>query len=147
MKPSLFLVQRAAPEQCRGAMADDDTSLGDGVVGEFATYEDYLDSQISTTDIYYLEDEDLARQLVVSVPHSQRSHTHRTPSAPRAARVRVCAAATAVPWLVWSNFLSCEFRSLSARFRHRRSWATGAVERPCGERSSWRARRQQSKRA
>ena len=46
-------------------MADDDTSLGDGVVGEFATYEDYLDSQISTTDIYYLEDEDLARQLVV----------------------------------------------------------------------------------
>ena len=45
-------------------MADDDTSLGDGVVGEFATYEDYLDSQISTTDIYYLEDEDLARQLV-----------------------------------------------------------------------------------
>ena len=81
-------------------MADDDTSLGDGVVGEFATYEDYLDSQISTTDIYYLEDEDLARQLVVSVPHRQRSHTHRTPSAPRAARVRVCAAATAVPWLV-----------------------------------------------
>ena len=31
---------------------------------EFATYEDYLDSQISQTDMYYLEDEDLARQLV-----------------------------------------------------------------------------------
>lgn len=30
----------------------------------FATYEDYLDSQISETDMYYLEDEDLARQLV-----------------------------------------------------------------------------------
>ena len=36
----------------------------DGIVGEFATYEDYLDSQISPTDLYYLEDEDLARQLV-----------------------------------------------------------------------------------
>jgi len=47
-------------------MADEDPSLaGDAdVVSEFATYEDYLDSQISETDIYYLEDEDLARQLV-----------------------------------------------------------------------------------
>ena len=45
--------------------ADEDTVLRDGLVGEFATYEDYLDSQISSTDIYYLEDEDLARQLVV----------------------------------------------------------------------------------
>ena len=31
---------------------------------KFATYEDYLDSQISATDLYYLEDEELARQLV-----------------------------------------------------------------------------------
>merc|ERR1711865_1359232 len=31
---------------------------------QYATYEDYLDSQISETDMYYLEDEDLARQLV-----------------------------------------------------------------------------------
>merc|ERR1719157_280062 len=31
---------------------------------QYATYEDYLDSQISPTDLYYLEDEDLARQLV-----------------------------------------------------------------------------------
>lgn len=30
----------------------------------FATYEDYLDSQISATDKFYLEDESLARQLV-----------------------------------------------------------------------------------
>jgi hypothetical protein len=41
---------------------------GEGLVGDsleqYATYEDYLDSQISETDMYYLEDEDLARQLV-----------------------------------------------------------------------------------
>jgi hypothetical protein len=30
----------------------------------YATYEDYLDSQVSTTDMFYLEDEELARQLV-----------------------------------------------------------------------------------
>ena len=48
-----------------GMSAEEENALGDGIVGEFATYEDYLDSQISTTDIYYLEDEDLARQLVV----------------------------------------------------------------------------------
>ncbi len=27
-------------------------------------YEDYLDSQINTTDVYYLEDVELARHLV-----------------------------------------------------------------------------------
>lgn len=32
--------------------------------GQFDTYEDYLDSQVTSTDMYYLEDEDLARQLV-----------------------------------------------------------------------------------
>ena len=47
------------------AETEEESALGDGIVGEFATYEDYLDSQITTTDIYYLEDEDLARQLVV----------------------------------------------------------------------------------
>eukprot|EP00947_MAST-08B_sp_MAST-8B-sp1_P002598 g2598.t1 len=31
---------------------------------KFQTYEDYLDDQISTEDMFYLEDEDLARQLV-----------------------------------------------------------------------------------
>ncbi|KAJ1634981.1 hypothetical protein T492DRAFT_969381 [Pavlovales sp. CCMP2436] len=53
-------------------MADDENILqelsggtgGDNMVNEFATYEDYLDSQISATDLYYLEDEDLARHLV-----------------------------------------------------------------------------------
>jgi len=36
----------------------------EGVAGEFDSYEDYLDSQITETDLYYLEDEELARQLV-----------------------------------------------------------------------------------
>ena len=46
-------------------MEDEVNQVVDGIVGEFGTYEDYLDSQISATDLYYLEDEDLARQLVV----------------------------------------------------------------------------------
>ncbi|CAM9624704.1 unnamed protein product, partial [Chrysoparadoxa australica] len=33
-------------------------------VEQFQTYEDYLYSQVTETDTYYLEDEDLARQLV-----------------------------------------------------------------------------------
>jgi len=33
-------------------------------VTDFATYEDFLDSQVSPVDLYYLEDEELARQLV-----------------------------------------------------------------------------------
>lgn len=36
----------------------------DPIAEEFATYEDYLDSQITATDMYYLEDVDLARHLV-----------------------------------------------------------------------------------
>eukprot|EP00297_Palpitomonas_bilix_P000928 CAMPEP_0113895448 /NCGR_PEP_ID=MMETSP0780_2-20120614/17369_1 /TAXON_ID=652834 /ORGANISM="Palpitomonas bilix" /LENGTH=238 /DNA_ID=CAMNT_0000886281 /DNA_START=27 /DNA_END=744 /DNA_ORIENTATION=+ /assembly_acc=CAM_ASM_000599 len=39
-------------------------TVSDSVVNEFKTYEDYLDSQITPLDLYYLEDEDLARQLV-----------------------------------------------------------------------------------
>ncbi|XP_037686008.1 cilia- and flagella-associated protein 299 isoform X3 [Choloepus didactylus] len=39
------------------------TSL-DNIVTQFNTYEDFLDSQITTVDLYYLEDESLARQLV-----------------------------------------------------------------------------------
>lgn len=35
-----------------------------GSVLEFETYEDYLDSQTSPIDMYYLEDKQLARQLV-----------------------------------------------------------------------------------
>ncbi|TPX46364.1 hypothetical protein SeMB42_g00724 [Synchytrium endobioticum] len=36
----------------------------DTVLSDFATYEDYLDAQITATDLYYLEDRELARQLV-----------------------------------------------------------------------------------
>ncbi|XP_019321946.1 cilia- and flagella-associated protein 299 isoform X2 [Panthera pardus] len=36
----------------------------DNVVTQFNTYEDFLDSQITSVDLYYLEDEGLARQLV-----------------------------------------------------------------------------------
>jgi len=39
----------------------------DSIVNEFATYEDYLDSQITETDLYYLEDEDL--QAVIASVH------------------------------------------------------------------------------
>jgi hypothetical protein len=34
---------------------DEDTTADHDVVTEFATYEDFLDSQISTLDLYYLE--------------------------------------------------------------------------------------------
>lgn len=30
-------------------------SVSDSIVTEFATYEDFLDSQITPTDLYYLE--------------------------------------------------------------------------------------------
>ncbi|XP_007948575.1 cilia- and flagella-associated protein 299, partial [Orycteropus afer afer] len=36
----------------------------DNIVTQYNTYEDFLDSQITTVDLYYLEDESLARQLV-----------------------------------------------------------------------------------
>ncbi|KAI0223100.1 cilia and flagella associated protein 299 [Lamellibrachia satsuma] len=44
---------------------DEDVATGsDNIVTEFNTYEDFLDSQITSLDLYYLEDEELARQLV-----------------------------------------------------------------------------------
>ncbi len=42
----------------------DDNNAGLDVVEQLDSYEDYLDSQLTTTDLYYLEDEDIARQLV-----------------------------------------------------------------------------------
>lgn len=33
-------------------------------VTEFVSYEEYLDSHITAEDLYYLEDKELARQLV-----------------------------------------------------------------------------------
>ncbi|XP_027710306.1 cilia- and flagella-associated protein 299-like, partial [Vombatus ursinus] len=43
---------------------EEGVSVVDNIVTQFNTYEDFLDSQITTLDLYYLEDEDLARQLV-----------------------------------------------------------------------------------
>ncbi|XP_006817330.1 cilia- and flagella-associated protein 299-like [Saccoglossus kowalevskii] len=46
-------------------MADEEATAGsDNIVTEYNTYEDFLDSQITSLDLYYLEDEELARQLV-----------------------------------------------------------------------------------
>uniref|UniRef100_A0A6I8NUQ1 Cilia- and flagella-associated protein 299 n=1 Tax=Ornithorhynchus anatinus TaxID=9258 RepID=A0A6I8NUQ1_ORNAN len=43
---------------------DELVSAVDNIVTQFSSYEDFLDSQITTLDLYYLEDEELARQLV-----------------------------------------------------------------------------------
>ncbi|XP_065062789.1 cilia- and flagella-associated protein 299-like [Rhopilema esculentum] len=43
---------------------EEEAVASDNIVTEFATYEDFLDSQITPLDLYYLEDEELARQLV-----------------------------------------------------------------------------------
>ncbi|XP_033125094.1 cilia- and flagella-associated protein 299-like [Anneissia japonica] len=45
-------------------MEEEVASGSDNIVTEFSTYEDFLDSQITSLDLYYLEDEELARQLV-----------------------------------------------------------------------------------
>ena len=44
-------------------MTEEENQSGN-IVSEFATYEEFLDSQISQRDLFYLEDEELARQLV-----------------------------------------------------------------------------------
>ena len=38
--------------------------VGLDIVEQFDTYEDYLDSQLTATDMFYLEEEDIARHLV-----------------------------------------------------------------------------------
>merc|ERR1711912_82164 len=45
-------------------MEEEAPSGSDNIVTEFGTYDDFLDSQITPLDLYYLEDEELARQLV-----------------------------------------------------------------------------------
>lgn len=45
------------PEDLQGGLEDQ-------IVIEFNMYEDYLDKQITSTDLFYLEDMELARQLV-----------------------------------------------------------------------------------
>jgi hypothetical protein len=39
-------------------------STAEAIVNEFSSYEEYLDSQITPKDLFYLESEELARQLV-----------------------------------------------------------------------------------
>ena len=50
-----------------GALTDEELlelqGNGDNLSG-FQSYDDYLDSQITAEDLYYLEDEELARHLV-----------------------------------------------------------------------------------
>ena len=45
-------------------MGGDDGDAALDIVEQFDTYEDYLDSQLSDVDLFYLEDEDIGRQLV-----------------------------------------------------------------------------------
>lgn len=45
-------------------LRNNDESSSLDVVERFDTYEDYLDSQLTATDMNYLEDEEMARQLV-----------------------------------------------------------------------------------
>mmetsp|Transcript_15457 Transcript_15457/g.23339 ORF Transcript_15457/g.23339 Transcript_15457/m.23339 type:complete len:197 (-) Transcript_15457:415-1005(-) len=56
-------MSRANPKGGRGAVEDGSAANLD-VVEQFDTYEDYLDSQLTETDMNYLEDEEMARQLV-----------------------------------------------------------------------------------
>jgi hypothetical protein len=44
-------------------MAADDSDALDNKLAKFATYEEYLDDRVFDRDRYFLEDEDLARQL------------------------------------------------------------------------------------
>ena len=43
---------------------DDDGDMLDNGLAEFEKYEDYLDKQMSEEDLFYLEDTELARQLI-----------------------------------------------------------------------------------
>ncbi|KAJ0404480.1 hypothetical protein P43SY_008800 [Pythium insidiosum] len=42
-----------------------DFGFGSETLDQYATYEDYLDAQLTETDLFYLEDEELARQLCI----------------------------------------------------------------------------------
>ncbi|CAL8334006.1 unnamed protein product [Arctogadus glacialis] len=48
----------------RDNMTDDSADSLNDVVTQFTSYEDFLDSKITASALYYLEDEELARQLV-----------------------------------------------------------------------------------
>jgi hypothetical protein len=48
----------------KGRGGVDESAVNLDVVEQFDSYEDYLDSQLTDTDMNYLEDEEMARQLV-----------------------------------------------------------------------------------
>jgi len=78
---------------------------GDGAPGDFDTYEDYLDSQITETDLYYLEDGELARQLVVRA---------MALGEPLTAEAEAGAGSAAVGWRWRWNTAHCDERALGA---------------------------------
>ena len=43
---------------------DDDDDMLDNGLNKYTKYEDYLDDQMSDEDLFYLEDKELARQLI-----------------------------------------------------------------------------------
>ena len=43
---------------------DDEADMLDNGLAEYEKYEDYLDDQLSDEDLFYLEDKELARQLI-----------------------------------------------------------------------------------
>ena len=53
-------------------MDDDlDGDLQDTQIEKFATYQEYLDKQIHPSDLFYLEDQELARQLMELTFHGK----------------------------------------------------------------------------
>lgn len=58
MEPSYllsWLVVRDALAQATAMDKDEGLATIDNIVTQFSTYEDFLDSQITTVDLYYLE--------------------------------------------------------------------------------------------
>lgn len=62
--PAVGWISHSLLGQVWGRTWEEAVGATDNIVTEFATYEDFLDSQITPLDLYYLEDEELARQLV-----------------------------------------------------------------------------------
>ncbi|KAK2552823.1 Cilia- and flagella-associated protein 299 [Acropora cervicornis] len=60
----MYLVRFPGNENKIFNMDEEAVGAADSIVTEFSSYEDFLDSQITPLDLYYLEDEELARQLV-----------------------------------------------------------------------------------
>ena len=50
---------------------DDEADLMDNGLSDFLKYEDYLDSQMTEDELFYLEDVELARALIEQGVHGQ----------------------------------------------------------------------------